>query len=195
MVASVGIASEFQLVTAATGNVVSVTDLKDHLRYLSGDQDSFISELQDMAVARIEHESRRQLLTATWKLLLPCFPSVIEIRKCPVASITSITYLDVDGATQTLSSSVYDTFLQREPGEIHLAYSQSWPATRTNEQAVTVNFTTGYGVAADCPAQSRHLVKLIVEEGFWGAGNATPTIFSTGDLTISRLMSHLQWGM
>lgn len=187
MVANVGIASEFELSEAASGMVVSLDDLKDHLRYLSDDQNSLISALHDAAVARIESETRRQLLTATWKLYLPDFPTVIPVRKCPVASIESITYLDVNGVTQTLSSAVYESFLTREPAEIRLAYDQSYPAIRSHEQAICVTFTAGYGVGADCPAQAHHLVKLIVEDLF--------TSSLRNEKTIQRLMSHLQWGM
>ena len=169
------------------GRVVPLADLKDHLHYLSTDQDQYISALHDMAVARIELETRRQLLTATWELRLPCFPSVIELRKCPVASVSSIKYLDQDGVEQTLATSVYSTFLQREPAEIHLAYSQSWPTIRETEQSVTVTFVAGYGADVDCPAAAHHLVKLIVQDAFEGTDRNEPT--------IERLMTQLKWGM
>lgn len=187
MVATRGIASEFELSSAASGYVVSVADLKDHLRYLSTDQDTLIAEYHDAAVARIESHTRRQLLTATWKLYLSAFPSCIEIRKSPVASISSITYLDSAGSSQTLATSYYDAFLQREPAEIREAYAQSWPATYEREQAVTVTFVAGYGAEADVPAQAKHAVRLLVEDMFWGT--------TKNEKAIDNLLSQLMWGL
>lgn len=187
MVAASGIASEFELSAAPSGVVVSTADLRDHLRYLSTDQDDLITELESMAVERIQNESRRQFLTASWKLYLACFPSVIVLRKCPVASITQIRYLDTSGNWQVLASTVYDSFLQREPGEIHLAYSQNWEPTRQNEQAVEVTFVAGYGVSTDVPSAAIHAVKLIVQDAFEGTDR--------NESTIQSLINQLSWGL
>jgi uncharacterized phiE125 gp8 family phage protein len=187
MVGSQGIAREFDLSTAPTSVAVQISDLRAHLRYLSTDQDDLIGELESMAVERVENESRRQLVNATWKMYLPCFTDVISIRKSPVSSITQIRYVDTGGDWQVLATSVYDSFLQREPAEIRLAYSQAWPATRGTEQAVEVTFVAGYGTSEDIPSIAIHAIKLMVQDAFEGTDKNEPA--------IERLMAQLNWGM
>lgn len=187
MVTSQGISREFELVTAYTGALVELSDLRLHLSLDCTDFDSLLSDIERMAVERVENETRRQLKTATWKMYLPYFPCLITIRKAPVASITQIRYVDTDGAWQVLASSVYETFLNREPAEIMLDYQQTWPLTRTKEQAVEITFVAGYGESDDVPQLARQAVKLIVKDQFDQCdGNET---------AIRNLISQMQWGM
>lgn len=65
-----------------------------------------------------------------------CVPCV------PLISVTSITYIDVDGVTQTLSSSLY-SITDPAKGVITLNYGESWPTTRWQPNAVTVRFVAG----------------------------------------------------
>lgn len=75
-----------------------------------------------------------------WEILLP-----------PIQSVTSITYVDNDGVTQTLSASNYVVDTKTQPTRITPAYGLSWPSTRDQNNAVTIRFVAGYGAAADVP--------------------------------------------
>ncbi len=185
--ATSSLGSEFELTTAPAGAVVQSCDLRQYVRLGDTDNDSLLADLEKMAVERVESDTQRQLVSATWKMFLPCFPSVITIRKNPVSAISQIRYVDVDGDWQTLSTSVYDTFLQREPAEIRLAYSQSWPLTRQTEQAVEVTFVAGYGSADDVPEIAKHAVKLIVAGEYHGCDD--------NETAIKSLLSRLNWGI
>lgn len=187
MVSNQGIAREFELSTAATAPVVRACDLRPQVSLMESDHDALLTEYEKVAVERIQNESRRQFITATWKMYLSCFPDVITIRKCPVSSITQIRYVDTDGDWATLDTSVYEPFLTREPAEIRLAYNQTWPLIRQKEQAVEVTFVAGYGTADDVPEIAKHAVKLIVQDAFYGCdGNS---------MAIDSLISQLSWGM
>ena len=85
----------------------------------------------------------------------------------PLQSVTSITYVDDAGDTQTLSSSLYQVDTKSQPGRIIPAYGESWPTVRSNTlNAVTVNFVAGYGDdPEDVPAGLRHAVKFLC--GHW----------------------------
>ena len=120
-----------------------------------------------MSAAReyLEAFTRRALLTQTWDLKLdafPCADEVIWLPKPPVASVTSITYLDTAGASQTWSSSLYRTDLPAGPmaqrARITPAYAQYYPSTYGVTNAVTVRFVCGYGGATDVPAMLRACV-------------------------------------
>lgn len=131
---------------APTVEPVSVGELKDHARW---DSDDLTSKMQGHLISArssFEKATQRALTIQTWALTLDCFPEdEIELRRCPVQSVTSITYLDGNGVSQTLSTSVYTTVVRSEPARIALRYGQSWPTTYPQAGAVTVTFVAGYG--------------------------------------------------
>ena len=75
----------------------------------------------------------------------------------------SVVYIDTDGATQTVSSSVYDVDIDQEPGRLRLAYSESWPSDRrSTPNSVIIRFVAGYGDADAVPETIKAAIKLLV---------------------------------
>lgn len=96
----------------------------------------------------------------------------IIIPKPPLISVTSITYVDTDGATQTWASSNYTVDAPvgdfAEPGRICPVYGQVYPVTRAQPAAVTIRFVAGYGAAASAvPQPIKSAMKLLI--GIWYA--------------------------
>lgn len=116
----------------------------------------------------IESRLNRQLITATWELRLDRFPRYYEPIRLPKAPLQSatITYTDVDGATQTLPTSVYKVVTSREPGEIRLKFDQFWPLTYPEADVVAVQFVAGYGLAAVVPHGIKQAMLLLVDHWF-----------------------------
>lgn len=130
---------------------VSLADAKQALRLTGADEDGYLTNRIVEARRLVERWLGRQLITATWKLYLDEFPDEVLLEKLPVATVTSITYVDLDGTTQTLASADYQTDItsQDTPARIMPAYGKSWPDTRADTyNAVCVTFTAGYGAAA-----------------------------------------------
>jgi len=75
----------------------------------------------------------------------------IILPYAPLISVDSITYVDTDGATQTLSSSLYKVDNISEPARIMPAYGTTWPATRNEINAVQITLTAGWSNAASVP--------------------------------------------
>lgn len=92
----------------------------------------------------------RYLITQTVDLYLDCFPDW-EIKLRPLQSVTSITYVDTDGVTQTIDANDYMIDANSAPARITPAYGKTWPATREQNNAVKVRFTAGYGAASAVP--------------------------------------------
>ena len=128
---------------------ISLQDAKDRLEFgtTTEDDDRKIQSLIPVAVEMVETDCQRAIVNRTWKLYMDEFPcEEIELRMPPIVSVTSVTYTDSDGATQTVSSTLYDTDLVGEPGRIRPASGTSgWPTAACVPNAVTVNFTAGYG--------------------------------------------------
>lgn len=154
------------LTSAPAAEPVSTAEAKTHMRVETSDDDTYIGTLITAARRYCEAVQKRAFITQTWKLYLDRFPSVIRVPKPPLQSVSSIAYLDTNGDSQTLSSSVYTVDTDSEPGLIYEGYNQQWPATRDVEKAITVTFLAGYGDAStDVPAEVIHAIKLMV--GHW----------------------------
>lgn len=78
----------------------------------------------------------------------------------PVQSVSSITYLDEAGNSQTLSPSNYIVDTASEPARIMPAFNLSWPSTRIQPGAVTITFVAGYGLAAAVPSAAKTFIKM-----------------------------------
>ena len=142
---------------------VTTAEAKLHLRVDHGDEDAYIDTLVATARQQIEAITRRALVNTPFALKLDAFPTEIRPPRSPLSSVSSITYVDTDGATQTLSVSVYSVDTDTEPGRISLAFEQSWPDIREQNNAVVITFVAGYGSAAtDVPAALRETVKLLL---------------------------------
>ena len=68
----------------------------------------------------------------------------------PLTSVTSITYVDTDGTTQTLATSQYQVDAVSIPARIVPAYAVVWPVAREQLNAVTIRFAAGYTTVPAC---------------------------------------------
>jgi hypothetical protein len=104
----------------------------------------------------------------------------------------AITYLDENGATQTLSSSVYrveGTANDQNLGRIWLARDQQWPNTDSQFDAVKVQYQVGWDSADDVPAPIRQAILVVLAQMY---EHRTPEIdgrLSEAEFTSTVLIS------
>lgn len=120
----------------------------------------------NVAIARYQAENAtgRQFVTATWQLLLDGFPWQITGLKSPVIDVSSITYVDINEVTQTLSSSLYEVDTSITGGRIRPVFGEVFPDTFDTYNAVTVTFTAGYGEPADVPPNFKGAMLMFTED-------------------------------
>lgn len=107
--------------------------------------DALVTALITVAREAVENFTELTVAVNTFQLKLDFFQDLqIDLGTFPVNSITSITYVDTNGATVTMPSTDYalDTF--SKPAQIALAYDKTWPAVRNQPNAVTVTFQAGF---------------------------------------------------
>ena len=147
---------------------LTVSEAKAHLRVDHTTDDSYIESLIKAARRSAELFQGRAYITQTWKVYLNTFPSAaaIAIPYAPLQSVTSISYVDLNGNTQTLSSDLYQVDTKSMPGQVVLAPLASWPSTQTDKvNAVTITFVAGYGnTSASVPEHIRHAIRLILSD-------------------------------
>lgn len=119
--------------------------------------DPLLTMLITVARQHAEQELKRYLITQTLDAYFHEFPDAdddedLRFNLPPLQSVTSITYIDIDGVEQTLASSQYLVDAKSRPARIEPAYGVVWPSSREQMNAVKIRFVAGYGSASDVPA-------------------------------------------
>lgn len=151
---------------------LTTAEAKSHLRVDISDDDTLIDAYVKAARLLVERMTNRQLVTATYRLRMDHFwdsryaknYEEIILPRSPLQSVSSITYLDVDGTSQTLASSVYTVHADDLPGRITLNDGEVWPTTQNGTRnTVTITYIAGYGDAgSDVPETLRSAIRLLV---------------------------------
>ena len=156
--------------------VISIADMKTHLRVDDTDSDEYIGDLIDAVTAQCELLSGEKFLTATCTDYLDSWPRTIEPRWAPLSSVDSITYVDCDGDTQTLADTEYRVDTHSKVGRVTEAYDCDWPDIRAVTNAIAVTYVAGYGTSgSDVPGNYQTAIRLWVADLFGRRGEVTQT--------------------
>ena len=130
----------------STSEPISLAQAKRQLRVDGTDDDTFISSLISAARNYVENQCSVSLVAATFRQTLDAFPAsdTISLNFPPLQYVSSITYVDSAGDTQTLATTVYSVLTTERPGKIKLKYLQEWPTTRVQPDAAVITFRAGY---------------------------------------------------
>lgn len=182
---------------SASAQVVTLEEVKLHARAdgLSDDDPWLQTIAVPAALDRAELETQRQLRRATYALRLCGFPCAdwIELPKPPLASVSSVAYVDLAGVTQTWASSNYTVDAPAGDrcarGRLALAYGVAWPSTRPVINAVTITFVAGYGETPQTmPALLRWAIAQDIATMFMARENhITGTIVAELPQTAARV--------
>ena len=123
--------------------------------------DALISDYISAARAHVESATGLRLYTQTLAMRCDAWADLTRLPVAPIQSLTSVTYVDTAGATQTLSALVYETRLYGlEPG-LALIDGQSWPDTRKGS-LITVTVIAGYGDQTAQPPAVIQAMRLLI---------------------------------
>lgn len=169
--------------TAAASEPVSLDEAKDQCSVATTDSshDTKLTRLITAARQAIEAASGLQIITATWDLYLDAWPDeqYILLPKSPATAITSIVYLDNDGASQTWTSTNYILSTSRQPARVQLAYQAVWPSARYVADSIRVRFVAGYANAAAVPELINSAILMLIDDWFnnrSGEGELSPAV-------------------
>lgn len=170
---------------AALGaGVVSLADLKDHLRITGDDESAYLTGLSMAATYAVEQWTQR-LLTVRGVTLsltdLPCAQEPIELPGGVVASLTSVT---ADGTPITGG-----TVLGTSPAL--LIPAADWPTVTGEGYPVTIIYQAGF---ATVPADLVHAVKMIAADMYDARSNTVEGPTSKAMISAEYLMApHRIW--
>lgn len=180
-----------KLITGPTIEPITLAEAKAQLSISDSVQDDVIT--RHIVAARIyaENYTGSAFITQTWELALDTFPAEVELPTKPVQSITSVKYMDLTPAEQTLDAAAYglDNYSPRH--WLVPAAGVSWPDVYSGTNVVKVRYVAGFGNdAADVPAAIRQALLLAV--GHWV--NYQPQAELGVSVTmVPRAVDHLLW--
>lgn len=178
-----------ELVTDATSEALTLEEVKLHSRVTDSADDDAIS--RDITAARlfVQKETGRAIMSSTWRRTMDWFPGCIFLRYPPVSAITSITYYDTAGTSQTLSASDYTSDLRSEKARITPAYGLTWPSTQSRIGAVTVNYTAGYASAALVPTPIKQAMLMLCDHWYNQRAAAATGNVKQVDFSVDALLA------
>ena len=152
--------------TAPTIEPVTVAEAKRNSDYDDPYRDQDFARWITEARKQVEHDARLSLVNQTRIRKLDAFPAENYIAcKPPLVSVSSISYIDTAGSSQTFASGNYEVDTNRHV--IWLAYEVDWPDTRDIQNAVTVTYVSGHGSGASTvPEAAKSAILLFCKMRF-----------------------------
>lgn len=161
----------YVLVTPPVKRPVSIGEIKSHALLSHDRDDALIYGWIGMATEDAQHETSRQLITATYDEYYDRWPACADARGeralklywSPVQSVTSVKYLDSAGALQTLDPANYRVDTVSARARVVIKPDASLPALADQSQAVVIRYVAGYGTEPDhVPEKIRQWIILNV---------------------------------
>lgn len=187
-------AGRLTLVTKPATEPLSVPEAKDHCRITVDHEDGILDGLIQAAREHVERMTGRQLITATWKLVLDQFPcGPLEIPVAPLLTVVSVKYRDVADVLQTWSSAEYIVDAPAGPhantGRIYPKFDKAYPPALWRPDAVEVEFTAGYGTTPESvPQKMRQAMLLLMEHWYANRGATTEIEMKSVPLAVDALL-------
>jgi uncharacterized phiE125 gp8 family phage protein len=160
------------LLTPPAAEPVTLADAKAYLRVATDDDDDVIAALIAGARAHVETQTRRALITQTWRLVRDFWPldGHIAVVPVPLRQVTAARIYLQDGSTQTIDPAVFTADKAAAPAIISFAPC-SLPAPGRTVGGIEIDVEAGYGAApANVPAPLCQAIRLIVAHWYENRG-------------------------
>ena len=160
------------LVTPPAIQPVTLAEAKAQCRVEDASEDTLIGVLIDAATAHFDGWTGvlgRCLAEQTWRQDFDSWARPLRLPLWPVISVTSVTYLDANGDSQTVASANYT--LRRDAGGAVVDFLDTYdfPTLQTSTPAaVSVTYVAGYADSEDetpvstAPAPIRQAMLLLI---------------------------------
>jgi uncharacterized phiE125 gp8 family phage protein len=139
-----------KLITPPTLDIVSVAEMKAHLRVDNNEEDALIATYIKAAIAHLDGYKGVLgwcLGVQTWQLAYDTFPDgPIRLPVGPLVDVVGIEYADAGGAYTTLPSTAYEVDAVSDPGWI--VPVEAWPSV-DGTNAVLITFRAGHATVAE----------------------------------------------
>lgn len=156
--------------SSPSGLAVSLQEAKDHLRISGTGQDDHLTLLIEASTEKLERDINRGIISATWQQAQDQFPSNNDPMMLYMGndtSVSSITYVDENNATQTLDSADYSYSSSRS--SVFCESTDGWPSTSKDSKSdkVFINFSCGVVDEGCVPRLMKQAILLEVGRAYF----------------------------
>lgn len=158
------------LLTGPAVEPLTLAEAKEYLRVETDDDDDVIAALIAGARAHVEAQTRRGLITQTWRLVRDRWPEEgrLQVLPAPPRSVIAARYYDEDGGTHAIDTGAFVL----DTASSLLAFPPwSMPAPGRATAGIEIDLSIGYGdAAADVPAPLRQAIRMLVAHWYENRG-------------------------
>jgi uncharacterized phiE125 gp8 family phage protein len=189
-----------KVITAPTYEPISVADVAEYLRVdnVNADQ-SLISALITAARQYLEQYLNRPIAMQTLEEALTGWANPIVLDSS-LQSVTTIKYLDVNGAEQTLAANQYLVDTYAEPAQITPAYNVTFPDLYAVPNNIKVRYVAGYTSGSSpntnpLPNPLRFAMMLVIGDLYANREAAVTGTTYTVNPTVQNLLQFYRLNM
>jgi uncharacterized phiE125 gp8 family phage protein len=161
------------LLTAPAVEPLSLAEAKAFLRVETSDDDDVITALIAAARLHVEAQTRRALITQSWRIAFDCWPADgwLSIVPAPLQVLAAARVYDANNVAQALDVSAFVL----DKGASALIFAP-WALAAPGRFAagIELDVTVGYGDAAvDVPQPLRQAIRLLIAHWYENRGLVT----------------------
>lgn len=148
---------------------VALAEAKNFLRVEHDADDDLIAALIAGSRIHVEAQTRRALITQSWRLVRDCWPAGrLAVLPVPLQALTAARVHRSDGSTQAIDLAAFTLDTASAPAQ--LAFS-GLPAPGRRVGGIELDIVAGYGDApADVPEPLRQAIRLFVAHWYENRG-------------------------
>jgi uncharacterized phiE125 gp8 family phage protein len=160
------------LLSAPLVEPVTLVEAKATLRVEHDDDDDVIAALIAGARVHVEAQTRRALITQSWRLIRDAWPGNgrLAVLPAPLQALTAVRVYRLDGSTQTIDPQAFVVDAVSAPARVSVA-SGAPPAPGRPIGGIELDVDVGYGdEPADVPADLRQAIRTLVAHWYENRG-------------------------
>jgi uncharacterized phiE125 gp8 family phage protein len=166
----------YKVTTDAASEPLTKTEVRMQLKNEGITADDDLLDIYIKAARQlVEQKTNTALLEKTITQTFNCFPvasagnkyAAFELAVSPLSSVTSISYKDTDGDSNTIDSSNYDADTFSTPGKVAPKPTYTWPTdVYDGVNAITVVYVAGHASTTLLPAPLREAMLLTIADWY-----------------------------
>jgi uncharacterized phiE125 gp8 family phage protein len=161
---------------------VTVAEAKAHLRIEHDDDDDTIAALVAGARVHVETQTRRALITQSWRFVRDRWPADgrIELLPVPLRALSAARFYKSDGSTQSIDTAAFAVDKVSAPAVLSFAPG-AMPQPGRVVAGIELDVSVGYGDAASAvPEPLRQAIRVLVAH--WYENRGLIAVGATGAL-------------
>jgi uncharacterized phiE125 gp8 family phage protein len=171
---------------------ITLGEAKAYLRVEHGDDDLVIAALIAAARIHVEAQTRRALITQTWRIIRGCWPPEgrLSISPAPVQEILAARVYDSDGSALAIDTQAF--VIDKASALIAFA-PWSLPAPGRSFGGIELDVKAGYGDAGtDVPEPLRQAIRLLLAHWYENRGLTAGRAVAVSPASVSALIAPYQ---